>query len=370
MYCSEKIVYQSDYFCYCWGMFYTKVLRPIFFKFDPEFMHDFMVISGEVFGAFPPARWLINLVWGYRGKDISRIVDGIKYERPVLLSAGFDTDGRLSRILPNISFGGEEVGSVTARPCDGNAKPRLTRLIRNNSLVVWKGLRNEGARKIAERLAKKRTRPPAGGGFVVGISIAQTNDEKVSDAESGLEDYYQTFKIMNESGVGDYYTINISCPNTFGGETFSTPELLTQLLTKLSTISCDKPRYIKMPINLAWDDFNALLKIIDTFGYDGVVIGNLNKKYSDLNFPEDAPSEWRGGLSGKPCFNLSNELILRTREAYGERFTIIGVGGIFRAEDAMVKFRAGADLVQLITGMIFEGPSLVSKICNAYAKEF
>jgi dihydroorotate dehydrogenase len=347
-------------------MFYTNVLRPIFFKFDPEFMHDFMVFWGEAFGAFPPARWLISLVWGYRGRDISKVVDGVRYERPILLSAGFDTDGRLSCILSNISFGGEEVGSVTARPCEGNAKPRLTRLIRNNSLVVWKGLRNQGAEVIAKRLLHKKTEK----GFVVGISIAQTNDENVCDAESGLEDYYQTFKIMNEKGVGDYYTINISCPNTFGGETFATPELLTRLLTKLATVPCDKPRYIKMPINLAWDDFNALLKIIDKFDYDGVVVGNLNKKYSDLSFPEDAPREWRGGLSGKPCFELSNELIRRTRESYGERFTIIGVGGIFSAEDAMVKFRSGADLVQLITGMIFEGPSLVGKICDAYEKEF
>src|SRR3989338_9030465 len=117
-----------------------------------------------------------------------------------------------------------------------------------------------------------------------------------------------------------------------------------------------------MPVNLAWNDFNALLKIIDTFGYDGVVIGNLNKKYSMLDFQEDAPREWRGGLSGKPCFELSNELIRRTREAYGERFTIIGVGGIFSPEDALVKFRAGADLVQLITGIIFEGPGLIREI--------
>lgn len=351
-------------------MFYTKVLRPIFFRFDPEFMHDFMVYWGEVFGAISPARWLISLVWGYHGKDISKVVDGVRYERPVLLSAGFDTDGRLSRILPSISLGGEEVGSVTARHCDGNTPPRLTRLIRNKSLVVWKGLRNHGAKVIAERLKNKNTHPPAGGDFVVGISIAQTNDEMVSDAESGLEDYYETFKIMNEKNVGDYYTINISCPNTFGGETFSTPELLTRLLTKLSTVSCTKPRYIKMPINLEWDKFDELLKIVNKFGYNGVVIGNLNKKYIDLDFPEDATKEWRGGLSGKPCFTLSNELIRRTREAYGKRFTIIGVGGIMSAEDAMVKFRAGADLVQMITGIIFEGPGVVGKICESYAKEF
>jgi len=99
-------------------------------------------------------------------------------------------------------------------------------------------------------------------------------------------------------------------------------------------------------------------------------MSNLNKKYSMLDFPQDAPEEWRGGLSGKPCFETSNELIRKTREAYGGRFTIIGVGGIFSPEDALTKFRAGADLVQLITGMIFEGPGLIGKICNAYAKEF
>ena len=344
-------------------MFYTKILRPIFFKCNPEFMHDLMVLCGEVFGAFPPARWLINLVWGYHGKDISKIVDGIRFERPILLSAGFDTDGRLSRILSSVSFGGEEVGSVTARPCAGNAKPQLTRLVRNKSLVVWKGLKNDGARAIARRLVHKKMTK----GFVVGISIAQTNDENVNNAESGLDDYYETFKIMNEAGVGDYYTINISCPNTFGGETFATLELLTRLLTRLATVPCIEPRYVKMPINLAWEDFNKLLQIIDKFGFNGVIIGNLNKKYSMLDFPEDAPKEWRGGLSGKPCFELSNELIRRTRAEYGARFTIIGSGGIFSPEDAMAKFRAGADLVQLITGMIFEGPGLVGRICNAYA---
>ncbi len=329
-------------------------------------MHDRMVFLGEAFGKFPLARWLVSLAWGYHGKDISKIIDGVRYERPVLLSAGFDTDGRLSRILSSISFGGEEVGSVTARPCAGNAKPQITRLIRNKSLVVWKGLKNDGAHAISKRLAEKKTTK----GFVVGISIAQTNDEKVSDAEAGLLDYYETFKTMNEAGVGDYYTINISCPNTFGGETFATPELLTRLLTRLATVPCAKPRYVKMPINLAWDDFNKLLQIIDKFGYSGVVIGNLNKKYSMLDFPEDAPKEWRGGLSGKPCFELSNELIRRTRAEYGARFTIIGVGGISSPKDAMAKFHAGADLVQLITGMIFEGPGLVGQICKAYAKGF
>jgi dihydroorotate dehydrogenase len=347
-------------------MFYDKVLRPIFFLCNPEFMHDFMVFFGRIFGAVAPIRFLIASVWGYHGRDISKTVDGLRYERPVLLSAGFDCDGELSSILPSIALGGEEVGSVTGRPCEGNLKPRLTRLIRNKSIIVYKGLRNQGAEIIAKRLARKK----APSEFVVGISIAQTNDEKVCDAEAGIEDYYSTFKIMNEMSVGDYYTINISCPNTFGGETFAKPELLKRLLIKLEEVPCSKPRYIKMPINLAWNDFRTLLDIIDSFGYNGVVIGNLNKDYSLIDFPEDAPTRWRGGLSGKTCFALSNELIRKTRETYGKRFTIIGVGGIFSGEDALTKFRAGADLVQVVTGLIFEGPGLIKEICNAYAKEY
>ncbi|MDP3965376.1 MAG: quinone-dependent dihydroorotate dehydrogenase [bacterium] len=347
-------------------MFYKIILRPIFFLCDPEFMHDFMVFFGRTFGAIAPIRFLLELVWGYRGPDISKTVDGIRYERPVLLSAGFDCDGGLMRILPSISFGGEEVGSVTARACAGNPKPRLTRLVRNKSIVVYKGLRNQGAEIIAKRLVKRN----ADEGFVVGVSIAQTNDEKVCDAEAGIDDYCTTFRIMNKVGAGDCYTINISCPNTFGGETFAKPELLKRLLAKLAEVPCSKPRYIKMPINLAWNDFKELLDIIGTFGYNGVVIGNLNKDYSLIDFPEDAPRKWRGGLSGKTCFELSNELIRKTRAEYGKRFTIIGVGGIFSGEDALVKFRAGADLVQVVTGMIFEGPSLVREICNAYASEY
>src|SRR3989344_1969058 len=160
-------------------MFYTRVLRPIFFLCDPEFMHDFMLFFGRLFGTQAPVRSLLRSVWGYRGPDISKTVDGMRYERPVLLSAGFDCDGELMRILPSISFGGEEVGSVTARVCAGNPKPRLTRLVRNKSIVVYKGLKNQGSNVIAKHLVKRN----AGEGFVVGVSIAQTNDEKVCDAE-------------------------------------------------------------------------------------------------------------------------------------------------------------------------------------------
>ena len=124
-----------------------------------------------------------------------------------------------------------------------------------------------------------------------------------------------------------------------------------------------------MPINVPWDQFEKMLDIADTNKIQGVIIGNLNKNYDDLTYPEDAPKEFRGGLSGAPTFALGNELIKKTRAKYGKRFTIIGTGGIFTRDQAMAKFAAGADLVQLVSGMVFEGPGLVRKICERYAKE-
>ncbi len=353
-------------------MLYKYILKPVLFLFDPEFVHDLFVSIGELCGKFWITRKLINWVYGYHegckhgrsctyNRHVSKIVDGIKYRTPVLLSAGFDYNGRLTQILPCIGFGGEEIGSVTAHTCKGNPKPRLTRLPKSQSIIVNKGLKNDGVDVIIARLKKVKH------DFVWGISIARTNDECSADIKAGIEDYVYSFKRLNEEDVGDYYTINISCPNAFGGEAFTTPELLTQLLARLVVIPCKKPIYIKMPINLEWNQFNDLLKVIDFYKLQGVVIGNLNKDYSMLADPSDAPDQYVGGLSGLPCRQLSTDLIKKTRQTYGKRFTIIGVGGIMSAEDAREKFEAGADLVQLISGMIFDGPSLVAKVAGAGA---
>ncbi len=349
---------------------YKHVLKPVLFLFNPESVHDLFTWTGEFLGKFGITRWVTSFMYGYRlpkgGKDISKTVDGISYRTPILLSAGFDYNGRLSQILPFIGFGGEEVGSVTARPCEGNPKPRLTRLPQSKSIIVNKGLRNEGVDAIIARIKGRRNINIEEKKFVVGISIARTNDEKSAQSvQAGIDDYVYSFKRLNEEGVGDYYTINISCPNAFGGETFAKPELLAQLLPALKVIPCIKPVYIKMPINIAWDHFAQLLKIIDDNKLQGVVIGNLNKDYSWLDVREEAPKEYVGGLSGKPCTHPSTDLIRKTKEMYGNRFTIIGVGGIMSIETAKEKFEAGADLIQLITGMIYEGPGLVSKIARS-----
>jgi dihydroorotate dehydrogenase len=339
---------------------YKKILKPLLFLLDPELVHNLFVWFGEFCGKTKLGRGFVALLYKYRGPSVAKTVDGIRYETPILLAAGFDYNGRLASVLDTVSFGGDEIGSVTARPTKGNPKPRLKRMIRSQSLVVYKGLKNDGVEAIIARLKNKK-QPK---NFVWGISIAKTNDAETVTPEAGVEDYCSSFRRLNEENVGDFYTINISCPNVHGGESYTTPHLLKPLLAELDRVPCDKPIYVKMPINLDWPAFNELLELLSQHRVNGVVIGNLNKNYADADFPEEAPASYRGGLSGKLCQKLSTQLIRKTKDQWADRFTIIGCGGILSVDDAMEKLDAGADLLQLITGMIFEGPHLMKDIAH------
>lgn len=290
-------------------------------------------------------------------------VDGLTYRTPVMLAAGFDYNARLVNILPALGLGGVEVGSVTARPCAGNPKPRLTRLPHSRSIVVNKGLKNDGVEVVAARLAKYKSRAD----FIVGVSIARTNDELSKTVEAGVADYLFSLKTLVAAGVGDYYTINISCPNAFEGETFTKPELLDLLLKELKTVVHRKPMYVKMPINLTWAEFEPLLQIIIKHRFNGVIIGNLTKNYADLADQNERPAAYGGGLSGAPCRARAEELVKQTAAAYGDKLTVIGCGGIFSAADALNYFDRGAQLIQLITGLIYEGPGLIKKLAAARA---
>jgi dihydroorotate dehydrogenase subfamily 2 len=338
---------------------YKKVIKPILFKFNPEKVHEIFVSFGEIIGYFAVTRFLVRFVYGYKVKDLSKIVDGIEYKTPIVMSAGFDYNGRLIKILPNISLGGVEVGSVTAKKCEGNPKPNLTRLPKTKSIIVNKGLKNNGVDSLIKRLKNRRKSD-----FVVGISIAKTNCKECVSIEEGIEDYLYSFKRLNEENIGDYYTINISCPNAYGGETFTEASNLKRLFNTLDKVSCKKPIYVKMPISIDNKDYIKLLNVLDKHRVSGVVIGNLQKDYSYINEQDGEYSNFIGGLSGMPCQTRSNELIALTKKQLGDRFTIIGCGGIFSYKDAQNKMDAGADLVQLITGIIYEGPGLIKKICE------
>ncbi len=341
---------------------YTRILKPILFLFPPEGVHEIFISLGQFLGWFKPGFWLIDYFYNSRESKAAVTVDGLTYQTPIILSAGFDYNARLINILPALGLGGVEVGSVTARPCAGNLKPRLRRLPHSRSIVVNKGLKNEGVEVVAKRLAKYKRRE----GFVVGVSIARTNDQESATLEAGIADYLFSLKTLVMSAVGDYYTINISCPNAFGGETFTKPELLDQLLAELKTVAHSKPMYIKMPVNLAWAEFEPLLQIIIKHQFNGVIIGNLNKNYADLADQAERPVKFMGGVSGTPCQALAQDLVEKTAAAYGDKLTVIGCGGIFGAADALNYFDRGAKLTQLVTGLIYQGPGLIKQITQAY----
>lgn len=343
---------------------YRHALKPVLFRFDPELVHDAFTAVGAELGRHAVTRRLLARVYDHRGPDVSKVVDGVRYRTPVLLAAGFDYNARLTRVLPSLGFGGAEVGSVTARPCPGNPRPRLTRLPRSRSILVNKGLRNDGVDAIIARLRREPRSPD----FVVGVSIARTNDALAATLAAGIDDYVYSLGRLVDAGIGDYYTLNISCPNAFGGETFTEPGKLEPLLAAVAGVACPRPMYVKLPINLPWDQLSELLSLIDRHRLHGVVLGNLNKRYDALAHRDEAPASYRGGVSGEPCAELSTQLVRRTRRAYGRRFTILGTGGILSPEAGLDKLAAGADLIQLITGMIYEGPSLVADICDAVAR--
>ncbi len=336
---------------------YQWVLKPIFFKFDPEQVHDLISSIGHFLGKFAFTRKMTKVFFGYSNEALSQKVLGIKFPNPVGLSAGFDKNATLTNILPDVGFGFVEVGSITGEYCLGNPKPRLWRLKKSKSLIVYYGLKNDGCETISNRLRNKKFRIP------VGISIAKTNCKETADTSVAISDYFKAYKAF--ANIGDYYTINISCPNAYGGLPFTDSKKLEALFSRILSVPKTKPIFLKLAPDLTEQEIDDILAVSEKFGIDGFVCTNLTK---DRNNPkikpyikDELPTE-NGGLSGKIVEDLSNEMIRYVYKKTGGKKIIMGVGGIFSAEDAYKKIKAGASLVQLITGMIFEGPQLISDI--------
>lgn len=257
-----------------------------------------------------------------------------------------------------MGFGHGEFGSVTRHAYEGNPYPRLKRFPEIKSIWVNYGLKNIGVDKIIKRFEKVKSKR-----FIYGVSIAKTNSPDTCDENNAIEDYIYSYRLANENPNIQYITINISCPNAFGGEPFTTPERLEKLLSALEKIEKKKLVFIKMPITITNSEFEKLLDVINRYHIDGVIIGNLQKDKSFLqNITSDETIISKGGLSGKPTFERSNELISLTYRKYRDKLIIIGCGGVFSAEDAYEKIKCGASLIQMITGMIYNGPTTIAKI--------
>ncbi|NCO12570.1 MAG: dihydroorotate dehydrogenase (quinone) [Candidatus Pacebacteria bacterium CG_4_10_14_3_um_filter_34_15] len=338
---------------------YVNLLKKIFFLFDAEFIHNLITSVGKGLGKNTIFQFLTATFFSFSSTNLERKFDGITFKNPVGLSAGFDYNGELTGILPSVGFGFHTIGTVTYEAYEGNKKPRLGRYLKSQSLLVNKGFKSLGAKVIAKKLTGLNFSIPTG------ISIGSTNKHYDSN-ENQIKDILKTFSIFEKSKIKhQYYELNISCPNTFGGEPFTTPNKLKSLLDSLEKLNISKPIYVKMPIDQSKKETLLMLQIIDKYHVAGVIFGNLTKDKTNPDVNPIDLKHWKhakGNLSGKPTWNRSNELVALTRKNFKNRFTIIGTGGIFTGEDASKKINYGADLIQLITGMIFEGPQTIGQI--------
>lgn len=345
--------------------FYQWIVKPICFLLDAEFVHVHMTNIGRLLGKLPTFRTLTAWQFAYADKRLVRTIDGMTFPNPVGLSAGFDYNADLPAILPSVGFGFATIGTVTNEPYQGNPPPRLDRFPKSKALLVNKGFKSLGAKAIIKKLEKQTFAIP------IGISIGSTNKAHAS-LQAQIEDILSCFRQFEASSVQHhYYELNISCPNTTGGQPFTTGNRLQKLVKAVQALGVKKPIYLKMPIDLSFSQVLPLLDAADTYGIHGVIFGNLTKDKTNPDVHPVDRKQWAdrsGNLSGKPTWNRSNTLIQMTRQAYKSRFTIIGAGGIFTPEDAKFKLSLGADLIQLITGMIYEGPQLIGAI-NEYLKD-
>lgn len=339
--------------CLRWG--YAAIMKPLFFRRDPEIVHEKITQLGAYMGRYRLTRKLTQTLLQYRHPALQQTLCGIHFSNPIGLAAGFDKNAQLTTILPSVGFGFEEVGSITGEPCAGNPKPRLWRLPQSKGLLVYYGLMNDGCEAIAKHLKKTHSTIP------IGTSIAKTNSPATATLEAGIADYAKAFRVL--ANIGDYATINISCPNAYGGEPFTDPGRFDALMTELDTIKTHKPIFIKLPAELSFAHMDELLRIAERHRIHGWIPSNLVKDRKDPSIiPSEIEGKDHGGVSGVPVREKSNDMISHIYRRVGTRYLIIGCGGVFTAKDAYEKICRGASLIQLITGMIYEGPQLIGEI--------
>lgn len=345
------------------AVLYQNVLKNIFFLLNAEFIHERMLAMGEILGKSPPLRYTLRRITGYEDPILKQKIAGLTYDSPVGLAAGFDYEAKLPLISPALGFGFQTIGTITNMPYGGNPKPRLGRLPKSKSLMVNKGFKNEGAENVIEKLSNLVIKDFE---IPIGISIGRTNSPKLPTVKDSIRDIAEAFKKFEKSKVKhSYYELNISCPNIIHGAdiSFYPPKNLNLLLSAVEKLRIKKPIFLKMPIERTDRETLYMLNVITNYNIAGVIIGNLQKNKKDPALVREEVRKWKVGFfSGKPTWNRSNELIRLAYKKFGKKLTIIGCGGIFSADDAYAKIKFGASLVQLITGMIYQGPQLIAQI--------
>lgn len=343
------------------GMY--KIIRFFLFLFDPEKIHYFTAKAIHITLAVPGMKWLWKKMYRVEDKRLERTLFGITFPNPVGLAAGFDKNATMYNDLAYCGFGFIEVGTLTPVGQPGNDKPRLFRLREDSAIINRMGFNNEGVEQAVLQLKKRKT------DIIIGGNIGKN---KVTPNEEATSDYVRAFHALFP--YVDYFVVNVSSPNTPNLRALQEKGPLTELLRTLQQINAEKdhrkPILLKIAPDLTDEQLDDIIEIVQEVQLDGVIATNTTISRENLRTPASRVEEiGAGGVSGKPVRQRSTEVIRYLAEKSGKAFPIIGVGGIHSAEDALEKLNAGADLVQLYTGFIYEGPTLVRRINKAILSE-
>jgi len=337
---------------------YRYLIKPILFLGDPEWIHYFVFSMIRWIHKIPGVPFLIKVLYQVHHPKLERELFGIRFKNPVGLAAGFDKDAKLYRELSNFGFGFIEIGTLTPKPQSGNPKKRLFRLPQDAALINRMGFNNEGVEAAIPRLQKNKN-------IIVGGNIGKN---KITPNEKAVEDYIGCFEALYPHV--DYFVVNVSSPNTPNLRELQEKKPLTDLLNTLQKRNQEKdqpkPILLKIAPDLTDDQLLDIIDIVKTTQTAGVIATNTTLSREGLL---SANKNETGGLSGKPLMQRSTEVIRFLSEKSQKAFPIIGVGGIHKPEDAIAKINAGADLVQLYTGFIYEGPRVVKRINKALIKK-
>ena len=337
---------------------YQKLIKPLLFRFDPEAVHYFTFTAIKLLSALPFASAIIRALYLVKDQRLEREVFGLKFPNPVGLAAGFDKNAVLFKELSNFGFGFIEIGTLTPKGQAGNPKKRLFRLQEDEAIINRMGFNNEGVDDAVKRLKKNKN-------VLIGGNIGKN---KITPNEEAVNDYIYCFNALFD--YVDYFVVNVSSPNTPNLRALQDKEPLTHLLSTLKELNeeknAPKPILLKISPDLSDDQLLDIIDIVTSVKIDGVIATNttLNREGLQSKHKEEA-----GGLSGKPLTQRSTEVIRFLVEKSNNAFPIIGVGGIHSPDDAIEKLNAGAALVQLYTGFVYEGPAAVKNINKALLKQ-
>lgn len=327
---------------------------------NPEKAHHFTFSLIKFMHKIPGIGTFLRGIYVYNHPKLEKSLFGLRFKNPIGLAAGMDKDAELFNEFGNLGFGFVEIGTVTPKPQPGNDKPRSFRLPKNNALINRMGFNNKGVKAAAEKLKNRKDK-----NLIIGGNIGKN---KVTPNEDAVKDYEINFNELFD--VVDYFVVNVSSPNTPGLRDLQEKEPLTKLLNRLQELNHakanPKPILLKIAPDLTDSQLDDIIDIVKTTKIDGVIATNTTISREGLDYSkEEIEKIGMGGLSGKPLTKRSTEVIKYLKQKSNNAFPVIGVGGIHSAEDAIEKIKAGADLIQLYTGFIYEGPGLIKKINKA-----